>query len=116
MDKLAYRNKVLELPKFEFEPLYYVFDKCKHRVLVAKKQDRYEIKGKWISRNKETFEWEVYEASLNGQSLWEFPTRYVPTKDADEVTKYLDFFAMCPLPSDNWCTENHPRAEDFPVS
>lgn len=101
-------------PTFDFTPLFYILDKCQLTVLAAKKQDKYEVSGVYVKLDREGNEWEIWPASFNNQLPWEFPDRFVITKDKDEAWLFALMMSTCkPLP-DDWCLKQYPRSEDFP--
>lgn len=106
-------NKIsLKDPVLDFEPLYYILDKCALTVLAAKKQDKYEVSGVYIRLQND--KWVIWPANLNNQNPWEYPTRYVITKDKDEAWMFaLDMSEEDPMPEE-WCQFNFTRSEDFP--
>jgi hypothetical protein len=104
----------LTQPALDFKPLFYILDKCENRVLVAKKQDSYEVKGMYVRFDKVKKEWEIWPASFNGQLPWEFPDRFIITKDEQEAWLFAEIMSITkPLPGDV-CLAKYPRSEDFP--
>ena len=76
----------------DFEPLFYIMDKGLCRLMLVKKEDKYEYSGAWIDRsNKKADDLpDVYAANLGKSSLQEYVTNYEFTKSEDEAFDWLN--------------------------
>lgn len=100
-------------PVLDFKPLFYILDKCKNRVLAAKRQDKYEISGLYVKCYKK--KWEMWPANFNSQLPSEFPERFDITMDEEEAWLFAVIFSWVKEMPEDWCLEKFPRAKDFPI-
>jgi hypothetical protein len=101
-------------PILDFKPEFYILDKCKHTVLAAREQDRYEVRGVYVRFDKHKKRWEIWPASFNNQEPWEFPDRYEIVSDEQEAWLFAEVMSLAEPLNDEWCLKTYPRAEDFP--
>lgn len=100
----------------DFQPLFYILDQCQHTVLAARKQDRYEVIGTYLKYDPNEKCFETWPASFNSQLPWEFPDRFIISKDESEALSFaLAMSEEEPLRPDE-CLTKYPRSEDFPKS
>lgn len=98
----------------DFKPIFFILDKCQLTVLAAKKQDKYEVSGVYLRLNRVSNKWDMWTANFNNQLPWEFPERFIITKDEQEAWLFAEVLSTAnPLPHD-WCLKKFPRATDFP--
>lgn len=104
-----------ENPNLEFEPLFFVIDKCKTYVMAVKRQDKYELSGVYVKWDLIKAEWVIWPANFNSQLPWEFPERFVITKDAQEAWFYCEVMSPAKDMTDDFCLTKFPRNPEFPI-
>ncbi len=101
--------KEIGAPLPDFEPKFFIIDKCRIRVLAVREQDKYEFKGVWIEKNAD---WEMYAASLNIQALAEWPSRFELSKE-EHWMAYPDFMQNYPKKTEEECQLMYAHENTF---
>lgn len=78
-----------------FKPLFYIIDKGLCRVMMVKREDKYEYSGVWFNNRQIYKEGKpqrerIHHANLGKSSLQEYFSNYDVTKSKDEAFDFLE--------------------------
>lgn len=90
-----------------FDPIFWVLDTQTCRIMAVKSQDRYEMKGLFITYQLDglsgEYTWMIRPACLNNQEIQYHPTSFEVTKDKEEAFRWAVDHKELP--------DSHPQRE-----